>query len=149
MKKNVVIIQIVLISTLFTMCGSDLKRVSMEGHDNMKFTIEEITATPGQIIELTLKTVSKLPKSNMAHNFVLLKKGVDAETFCLNGIKYKGNNYIDPSQEDNIIVSTDLLGDGETDTITFKAPAEKGVYTYVCTFPGHYSAGMKGTLTVE
>jgi plastocyanin len=28
------------------------------------------------------------------------------------------------------------------------APAA-GAYTYLCTVPGHYTAGMKGTLTVQ
>ncbi|HEU5090712.1 MAG TPA: plastocyanin/azurin family copper-binding protein, partial [Roseiflexaceae bacterium] len=32
--------------------------------------------------------------------------------------------------------------------VTFKAPAP-GTYTFLCTYPGHYAAGMKGTLTVE
>ena len=27
---------------------------------------------------------------------------------------------------------------------TFKAPAKAGVYPYLCTFPGHFAAGMKG-----
>ena len=149
MKKIIVIIQIVVLSSLLIRCGNEPQRVYMEGHDNMRFTVEEITATPGQNIELTLKTVSKMPKSSMAHNFVLLKKGVDAEEFDMKGQKYKENGYIDPSLVDNIIVSTDMLGDGEMDMVTFKAPTEKGKYTYICTFPGHYSAGMKGTLIVE
>ena len=33
-------------------------------------------------------------------------------------------------------------------TATFTAPAA-GNYIFLCTFPGHYVAGMKGTLTVK
>ena len=42
-----------------------------------------------------------------------------------------------------------LEAGGETDEVTFTAPEEPGDYEYICTFPGHLAAGMKGTLTVE
>jgi azurin len=51
--------------------------------------------------------------------------------------------------EDQVIIDTGLVGDGETQSITFNAPDEQGAYDYICTFPGHFTAGMKGTLTVE
>jgi plastocyanin len=41
-----------------------------------------------------------------------------------------------------------VVGAGETSEVTFKAPATPGSYTYLCSFPGHYAMGMKGTLTV-
>jgi len=47
-----------------------------------------------------------------------------------------------------VIASTKMLGPGETATVTFTAPAP-GVYDYICTFPGHALAGMRGTLTVK
>jgi azurin len=47
-----------------------------------------------------------------------------------------------------IIVFTKLLGPGESDTITFNAPAA-GVYDYICTFPGHVILGMRGKMTVK
>ena len=48
---------------------------------------------------------------------------------------------------DEVIVYTKLLGGGESDTITFDAP-EKGYYTFLCTFPGHWGL-MKGKLVVK
>jgi len=47
-----------------------------------------------------------------------------------------------------ILAKTKLLNGGESDTATFTAPAA-GTYTFLCTFPGHFVAGMKGTLTVK
>ena len=35
-----------------------------------------------------------------------------------------------------------------TAAASFAAPAA-GSYVFLCTFPGHYVAGMKGTLTVK
>jgi plastocyanin len=32
---------------------------------------------------------------------------------------------------------------------SFGAPAKPGSYTYLCTFPGHFVAGMKGVLVVK
>ena len=48
----------------------------------------------------------------------------------------------------NIISNVKLLDGGATGTASFTAPAA-GTYTFLCTFPGHYVAGMKGTLTVK
>jgi azurin len=50
---------------------------------------------------------------------------------------------------DQIIAHTGLVAGGESDTVTFTAPEEPGDYEYICTFPGHFAAGMKGTLTVK
>lgn len=37
---------------------------------------------------------------------------------------------------------------GETVSVTFTAPEERGEYGYVCTFPGH-RAPMQGTMHAE
>jgi len=50
---------------------------------------------------------------------------------------------------DVIIAHTKLLGPGESDTITFKAPTKKGRYVFLCSFPGHYQIGMKGYMVVR
>jgi azurin len=42
-----------------------------------------------------------------------------------------------------------LVGPSETVDVTFKAPTAPGQYTYLCGFPGHFVAGMKGVLTVK
>ena len=41
------------------------------------------------------------------------------------------------------------VGRDKSTEITFKAPAAAGTYPYLCTFPGHYAAGMKGTLVIK
>jgi azurin len=41
-----------------------------------------------------------------------------------------------------------MLGGGEAETLTVPIPEEPGEYPYVCTFPGHFFAGMKGMLEV-
>jgi azurin len=129
--------------------AQDAKVIEMEGTNTLKFSKTEITASPGQKITVKLTTVSKLPAQAMAHNFVLLKQSADATTVAQTSAKYADNKYIAPEMEDQIIAYTGMAGGGETVEVTFTAPDEPGIYTYVCTFPGHFLAGMKGTLTVE
>ena len=47
-----------------------------------------------------------------------------------------------------VIAHTDVLGPGESESVTFQAPSEPGDYEYVCTFPGHF-AMMRGVLLVK
>jgi azurin len=128
--------------------GQD-KSVYLEGHDDYQYSVKEIRVHPGEKVTITLKTISSMSKSEMAHNWVLLKMGVNATAFTNQGMTHKDNEYIDPKLEDQIIAHTKLLGNGEQDSITFTAPKTKGEYTYVCTFPGHYLLGMKGKFIVE
>jgi azurin len=125
------------------------RSVYIEGYDKMQYSVEEITVRPGTTVNLTLKTVSALPKDQMAHNWVLLKKDTDAAQFVEMSVQHRENGYIDPDLSDRIIASTDLLGGAEQQTITFTAPRTQGKYMFVCTFPAHFISGMKGWLLVQ
>lgn len=126
------------------------REIKIEGHDNLRFTVETIKVSPGEQLKITLTTVSNIDdKSMMAHNWVLLKKGTDGMNFVNKGLQHQDNDFIDPALKGKVIAQTKMLGDGETDSIVFHAPAEKGTYEYVCTFRAHYQAGMKGKLIVE
>ncbi|MFW5820975.1 MAG: plastocyanin/azurin family copper-binding protein [Bacteroidota bacterium] len=142
-------ILISLILTLATGPESSNRSIYIEGYDRLEFSKEEIKASPGETLQITLKTVSDLPPSQMAHNWVLLKKNTSALSFVNKGQDDKNNDYIDPSLENRVINKTEMLAGGEQETITFEAPEETGKYLYLCTFPGHFQAGMKGQLVVE
>ena len=114
--------------------------------DRMKFDQNVLNAKVGQKITLTLKHGGKMDKSIMGHNFVLLKKNVDLAKFSQEAVQSASNDYI-PSNSKDIIAHTKMLGGGESDTITFEAPA-KGSYVYVCSFPGHFAL-MRGILRVN
>ncbi len=129
--------------------NEDVRTIEMDGTDQMKFTRTQITAKPGEKIRIVLNTVSKLPKAAMAHNWVLMQKATDLEDFANKSVMARDNGYIAPELEDQVIAATDLAGGGETVEVTFTVPEEKGNYTFICSFPGHFLAGMKGTLTVE
>lgn len=146
----------------------DIRTIEMIGIDRMKFVVEgeeegittgdkmgdyvlleTITAAPGEELRIRLVTESDLPASAMAHNFVLLTMNADATAFANAAAKARDNEYIPSDMEDQIIAHTDLAAGGETVEITFTAPEEAGDYEYICSFPGHYSGGMKGMLKVE
>ncbi len=129
--------------------AQDVKTVTMEGTDDMKFSVTEITTEPGQKIKVELTTISDFPKNAMAHNFVLLVAGADATAIANKSASASDNEYIAPSMTDKMIAYSGMAGGGETVTVTFTAPEQLGEYEYICTFPGHYTGGMKGTLIVK
>jgi azurin len=85
----------------------------------------------------------------MAHNVVVLDNDVDLDAFASASARARDNEYIAPDYKENIIAATALAGGGETVEVTFTVPEKVGEYEYICSFPGHYSAGMKGVLKVQ
>ena len=58
-----------------------------------------------------------------------------------------GAGSVPPATTPNLLFGMQMLNPGEKATITFQTPPP-GTYTFLCTFPGHFIAGMEGTLTV-
>lgn len=125
------------------------RTIEIIGTDNMKFDVTTIEATPGEEITIKLTTKSQIPKQAMAHNVVVLDKDTDVDAFANASARARDNEYLAPDYEDQIVAATGLAGGGETVEVTFTVPEEKGDYEYICSFPGHYAAGMKGILTVK
>src|SRR4051812_9632323 len=118
-------------------------------NDTMKFSVTRLEAKAGQDVKVTLTNTGTMPKAAMAHNFVLLKKGVDVQAFVNAAIGAQATDYIPADQSDKIIAHTKLLGPKQSEEVTFKAPTEPGEYPFLCTFPAHYLSGMKGVLVVQ
>lgn len=129
--------------------AGEAKTVEIHASDNMKFDLTEIEAKPGQAIKIVLKNVGTMPKESMGHNFVVLASGVDMNEFLMAASTQARNNYVPPQFAAKVLAHTRLLGPGETDTITFTAPTTAGAYDFLCSFPGHAPAGMKGKLNVK
>jgi len=125
------------------------RTIEIEGTEQMKFSVPTINARPNERLRVVLKAIGTMPKMAMAHNFVLLTK--DASPLEVNNaaLTARETDFVPPSMKDKIIASTALAGGGETVEVTFAAPAKPGTYTYLCTFPGHFTAGMKGDLIVK
>jgi plastocyanin len=134
-------------------CGGDNSGTATGGGANLnistagealQYAPAALNATAGQPAKVTFKNGSAAQK----HNWVLVKGGDDVAQKVDDAGAAAGEaaGYI-PS-DPNIISSVKLLNGAETGTASFTAPAA-GTYTFLCTFPGHYVAGMKGTLTVK
>lgn len=120
--------------------------ITINAGDDMKFDLSEIKVKEGQTVKLTLNHTGKLAKEAMGHNWVLLAQGTIVSDFATKAMQAKDTDYV-PAGASEVLFSTKLIGGGESTTIEFAAPA-KGVYEFICSFPGH-SAMMKGTFYVE
>lgn len=147
LKKSLIYLLFALLST--TAFATQARTVKIIVQDSLRFSVEEIIAKPGEELTVTLVNNTKLPAMAMSHNFVLLKKSADPHAFDQAAAQAQDNDYIPKSKADEIIAHTKLVSGGESDSVTFKAPTEPGTYLYICTFPGHFAAGMKGTLVVK
>jgi azurin len=115
----------------------------------MKFNLATIDAKPGE--QLTVKFINKgtLPKIAAAHNWVLVKLGVDMTAFGTAAVMAgAAADYIPVKFKDQVIAFTKLAGPGETFQVSFRAPTAPGSYPYICSFPGHYVT-MKGVMNVK
>tara|TARA_R110001599_G_scaffold69410_3_gene195393 strand:- start:167831 stop:168286 length:456 start_codon:yes stop_codon:yes gene_type:complete len=123
-----------------------VQKVTIKSNDGMRFDLKEIKVKSGSTIELTLVHTGKRTQEEMGHNFVLLQKEVVVRSFAMSVLDEKENGYVPESKED-IIVFTDVIGGGESTTITFEAPP-RGIYNFLCSVPGHFGL-MKGKFIVE
>ena len=127
------------------------KEVQIQADDHMRFDVTAFEATRGQKITVTLKNVGTTPKLSMGHNFIMLDRSVNEQNvtkFLDAASTEASHDYVPPSSKE-VLAHTKLLGPGETDTVTFNAPQIPGQYLYLCSFPGHYSQGTKGFMTVK
>jgi azurin len=129
--------------------GKGVRTVEIVGTEDMKYSVTNITAKPGEQLRVRLVVKGAMPKVAMAHNFVLLKKGVAQTDFINAAVLASATAYIPADKKADVIANTAMAGAGETVEVTFKVPAAPGDYPYICTFPGHAQAGMRGTLTVK
>jgi azurin len=145
--KKLVLILTALVAAPFAL-AEDVK-LELTGNDQMQFSVKALEVTEGQKVTLSFKHIGQLPVVAMGHNVVILKPGTELPAFAAKCAPAKDHGYI-PQDEDSkalIIAHTKMLGGGESDEITFTAPAP-GAYPFLCTFPGHFAI-MQGVLTVK
>lgn len=114
-----------------------------------EYLLKSVTVKAGQKVKVVMHNNTSLPANAMSHNFVLLTMNADATQVANKSAQAKDNDYVAASEKDQIIAHTEMVAGGKTSSVTFTAPEKKGDYTFICTFPGHYQAGMHATLKVE
>ena len=146
---RVIVVAGVLLMTSLAHGQAKPRIVDITGNDQMKYSLATITAKPGETLTVRLKSIGTLPKIAMGHNFVLLAKGTDAAAFATAAASAYQTGYIPPAMKPKVLAMTTIVGPGETAEVTFKVPAAPGSYAFLCSFPGHFVAGMKGMLVVK
>jgi len=137
-------------STVLVHAEDNVREIVITGNDAMQFDLKKMEVSSGENIKVTFKNIGSIPKIAMGHNWVLLKKDTDALAFGQKVLASGGSatNALPKSLLGEVIAHTDVLGPGESESVTFQAPSEPGDYEYVCTFPGHF-AMMRGVLLVK
>ncbi len=115
--------------------------------DSMRYNGNHFSVPTGQPVRLELKNTGRTSREVMAHNVVVLQPGTDLAAFDLIAVTAKAENYLGAAQLDAVVTHTPLAGPNQTVQVEFTAPAP-GDYPFLCTFPGHFVAGMQGTMTV-
>jgi azurin len=123
--------------------------IVITGNDQMRFDKTEFTVPAGSEVTIEFRNIGRMPKEAMGHNLVVLTKDTNVTTFANAAMRHPQNEYVPPEMQDSVIAATRVLGPGESQTITFTAPTETGDYPFVCSFPGHTPAGMRGIMKVQ
>ncbi len=126
-----------------------VQEVALNANDQMKFNFAQFEARPGQTIHVTLNNIGTMPKAVMGHNWILLKAGKDPIAYANAAISAAGENYQPKALAGQVIASIPLLGPRQNGETTFVVPAAPGTYYYLCSFPAHCQAGMRGKLVVR
>ena len=127
------------------------KEVTVQADDKMRYDNTAFEVKPGQKVSVTFKNVGTTPKFSMGHNFVLLDRTVstsNVNTWLDKASQEAAHDYV-PTGDKQVLAHSKLLGPNETEVVTFNAPYVPGDYLYLCSFPGPYSQGTKGIMTVK
>jgi uncharacterized cupredoxin-like copper-binding protein len=121
--------------------GSDGEQLA---YDNLSLTV------PEGLVTLTFQNNS----SAVQHNWVLVDGGDDVAAAVNDAALAQSSAArnpaaaVPPADTPGLLFATQQIGPGESVSVTFETPGP-GTYSFLCTFPGHYAAGMVGELTVE
>lgn len=143
-------ILIALISAaLFQQSYAEDAKIEITGNDQMQYNIKAFEVTEGQKVVLSFKHIGQQPAIAMGHNVVILAAGTAVPAFATKCAPAKDTGYIPQDEESKkeIVAHTKMLGGGESDEITFTAPAV-GEYPFICSFPGHFAI-MQGVMTAK
>ena len=83
----------------------------------------------------------------MAHNVVILRRGVDIADFADVARNAKTEQYVPSSLDSLMIAHTRLVGGGDSDQVEFIL-SKPGVYDFICSFPGHWGT-MQGKIVAQ
>src|SRR5205085_12547408 len=129
----------------------NLKKVEISCQpERMLFTLKQFAVTPGQPVKIVFTNPDATD-----HNLVLVKPDALAEVgMAANEMakdpKNANSDFVPASKRELILHASPMIGPTRKSLVhvlRFRAPAEPGIYPYVCTFPGHWVL-MNGEMIV-
>ncbi|QCO67555.1 azurin [Luteimonas yindakuii] len=122
---------------------------TIQGDDAMQFSVGSITV-PSSCSEftITLEHVGKMPVAAMGHN-VVVSQASDRTGIATDGVAAGVDGGYVKNGDDRVIAASDLIGGGQTTSVTFPVSALQGSgpYEFFCSFPGHWAV-MRGSIQV-
>ena len=97
------------------------------GATEFAFNPADVTVPAGEEVSAVLTN-----EGAVEHNWTILSESISSEA---------------DFNEDLVLAATDNIAAGEQGEVAFTLDA--GEYQVICTVPGHFAAGMKGTVTVQ
>lgn len=121
--------------------GGAAQAVSVSADPSGTPAFQQTTLTGPANAEIPVNFSNPAP---VQHNWVLVEQGQEDAVAAAGA----ANNGTVPEGTAGVIAAGAVLNQNGQETITVPAtPA--GTYTYLCTVPGHYQAGMRGTMTIQ
>ncbi len=122
------------------------RKVVVSADKNLTFLQRTVEVKAGETIHLTFQNPDAVP-----HNWVLIKPGAlqrvgELANRLIAEPDAVVRKYVPRSTE--VLYYTDIVPPQGEISIWFRAPAERGRYPYLCTFPGHWMV-MNGILVVD
>ena len=110
----------------------------------MKYDISEFEVKAGKKVKLIFSNPDFMP-----HNLVFTNPNkADSVAQQALSLGAKGFDMAFVPESNDVLWASKLVDHGKEEEITFTAPAAKGDYPYVCTFPGHHIL-MRGMMKVR
>jgi azurin len=126
--------------------GRPGRPIRLEAALGLQFATKRLSASPGEQLSLTFVNPDFVP-----HNFVLVKPGampsIGASINKLIAEPGAAARHYLPDSSD-ILLWTDMVNPRGSTTVHFAAPAEKGEFPFLCSFPGHWQV-MNGLMIVK
>ena len=129
--------------------SADPCTVALEVGDSIAYDRDSISVPSScSSVTIELSHTGSLPKEAMGHNWVLVPPEAAQAIGTAATSAGLENEYL--PDDERIVAATDLVGGGESTSLTFSLADldASTTYEYICTFPGHWSV-MRGTFSIE
>ncbi len=142
MKRKTLVVMSVL-TLLLAACGGGTAGSSGEFEvrvdDDFAYSPNTLSVSPGQEVAITF-----VNEGSVHHTFNIAKRDADLSHI----LEEEDSEHREEEMHEIIIFEMHEVEAGSSATGTFTAPEEPGDYIIFCSIPGHFDAGLSGTLQV-